>query len=414
MALRYLFVDMNSFFASVEQQLNPRLRGRPVAVVPVDANTTGIIAASIEAKRHGIKTNTPVWEAKQKCPGIVLIVAHHQKYLNTHEQIVRAVGSCLPVSRVMSIDEMNCALMGEEREPDVVSRIAKEIKIAIHREAGEWMRCSIGVGPSVMLAKVAADMQKPDGFTMIRSEDLPHALLRLTLTDFPGIGPRMEKRFHKYGITTVQQLVGLSAAALCQIWGSRVHGWRWWYLLRGDDVPDKPTKTKTIGHSHVLPPNLRNEHGAQGVVAKLVHKAAARLRKANYWAGAIALDVGTLGRERWSAIVKLPQCQDTPLLLGAVSQMWAARPKGPPYQVGVTLTELVPAKSATPSLFEQDRKPNELSHAMDAVNRAMGPNTVYFGGMFGRQLSAPMRVSFTHIPDEETESADSHKRYGWG
>ena len=233
MPLRYLFIDMNAYFASVEQQDRPELRGRPVAVVPVDANTSSCIAASYEAKRKGVRTGTPVWQAKLLCPGIVCVHARHERYVQVHKLIVKAVGRCAPVDKVMSIDEMACKLIGSERRPADATAIALKIKAEIKRTVGDYLTCSIGVGPNVMLAKVAGDMMKPDGLTFLHPEELPGNLYPLKITDFPGIGPRMEKRFHRYGVTTVQQLMGLTVAGLSRVWESKVMGERWFYLLRG-------------------------------------------------------------------------------------------------------------------------------------------------------------------------------------
>src|SRR5262249_18929028 len=193
--LRSLFIDMNSFFATVEQQDDRSLRGKPVAVIPTDAETTACIAASHEAKQFGIKTGTPVWEARKLSRGTIIFkVARHQRYVLMHNRIVNAVGSCLPVGRVMSIDEMSCRLVGQERSAERAKAVAQRIKAAIREQAGEHMSCSIGVGPNEMLAKIAADMQKPDGLVVLADEDLPTALHPLRLTDFPGVGPRMERR----------------------------------------------------------------------------------------------------------------------------------------------------------------------------------------------------------------------------
>ena len=261
MPLRYLFVDFNAYFASVEQQDDKTLRGKPVVVVPVLADTTCCIAASYETRKFGVKTGTPVWEAKRKCPDLILRVGRHERYVEVHHEIVRAVGRCLPVLQVMSVDEMSCRLIGDERTPSRASAIAGQIKAEI-RQKFDHLTCSIGVGPSVMLAKVAGDMQKPDGLTFFDDADLPGKLLRLELTDFPGIGPRMEIRFHRFGVRTVEHLLALSPTQMCHVWGSRIHGSRWWHLLRGEDVSGGPTKRRTVGHSHVLPPALRSEAGA--------------------------------------------------------------------------------------------------------------------------------------------------------
>jgi len=400
MPLRFLFIDMNAYFASVEQQDEPALRGKPVAVVPVEAMTSCCIAASYEAKAKGVRTGTPVWEAMKLCPGIVLRVGRHDRYVEVHHQIVRAVGRCIPVSTVMSIDEMACKLLGDEREPEKVSRIAKHIKQEIREKVGDYLKCSIGVAPNRMLAKVAGDMQKPDGLTLIRSEDLPAKLYKLKLTDFPGIGPRMERRFHRHGITTVQQLIALKANMLSTIWGSRIHGERWYHLLRGDEVPDIITHRRTVSHSHVLPPELRTDAGSRGVMVKLIHKAAARLRTIDYWAGSLSVTVRHRDGTRWDAGCKLAHCQDTLNLLKAFSAMWETRNGDMiPLQVGMMLSDLIPSRAATPSLFEQDRQATVVSHVMDKVNRTFGKNSIHFGTLFGAEETAPTRISFTRIPE---------------
>jgi DNA polymerase-4 len=411
--LRYLFIDMNSYFASVEQQFNPALRGKPIAVVPMaGVTTTCCIAASREAKKFGIKTGTPVWQARHLCPDVVLVAAHHERYISTHEAIVKAVGECVPVGQIKSVDEMCCTLIGAEREPANAIALAERIKRTIRERAGQCLTCSIGIGPNVMLAKLGTDLHKPDGLVVIRDGDLPHRLHSLSLTDFCGIGKQMEKRFHRFGVTTVEQMLRLAPGHLCRIWGSKVHGWRWWYALRGHDVPDKPTTRRTVGHSHILPPEERNEEGARGVLMRLVHKAAARMRKIEYCAGAVVLFVHYRDEGGWGASVGVPHCSDTPMLLEAAAHLWRQRPPGPPFQLGVTFTDLKPAAGVTPSLFEADHRAQRVSEAMDEANRRFGPNALHFGSIIGHKKAAPMRISFTHIPDEETESAASLRHYG--
>jgi len=410
MPLRHLFVDMNSFFASVEQQERPELRGRPVAVVPMLADSTSCIAASYEAKAFGVKTGTPVWEAKRLCPGLVFVAGNHRRYVQMHHRIVDAVGSCVPVRKIRSVDEMVCDLLGEERKPENAAALAGRIKAAIFARAGDWMRCSIGVGPNELLAKMAADMKKPDGLTLIADAELPHALHGLKLTDFPGVAKRMERRLHLHGIFTVQQFCAAPAATLGQVWGSRMLGEKWYRLVRGEDVAEKPTHRHTVGHSHVLPPELRTEAGAYGVLVRLAHKAAARMRKIGYWTGSVSVGVSFQNREAnrksgWSAFgwgdsCRIGHCEDTPTILRAVSHLWKKKPtEGIPMKVGLTLADLRPAKTATPSLFAEERGQADLSRAMDEVNREFGASVVHFGSMFGMKDEAPTRIAFTQIPD---------------
>jgi len=410
--LRHLFIDMNAFFASVEQQDNPSLRDKAVAVIPTDAETTACIAACYKAKKYGVKTGTPVWQARKMCPGLVCIVANHKRYVIMHNRIVAAVERVVPVENVMSIDEMSCQLVGDERKPDNAADISLRIKSEICSLAGECMRCSIGVGPNVMLAKVAADMQKPDGLTMLTDADMPR-LHQLKLTDFPGVGPRMERRLKLFGIFTVEQFCRAPAKTLAEIWGSKLLGERWYRLLHGEDVADTPTRRQTVSHSHILPPELRTDEGAYGVLMRLVHKAAARMRKIGYWAGAVSVGVSFLRSEPgdsvwWEESVRVPRCQDTPTILAAASKLWELRPwrashppaeRRKPFKVGTVLSDLVPARCATPSLFDEDRQGESISAAMDDVNAEFGASVVYLGAMFGMRDAAPSRVAWTQIPD---------------
>jgi DNA polymerase-4 len=409
MAVRNLFIDMNAYFASVEQEDRPELRGKPVAVIPTEAETTSCIAASYEAKRFGVRTGTPVWEARRLCPGIICVLADHKRYVIMHNRIVDAVGTVLPVHQVLSIDEMSCRLIGDERRPERAAAAALAIKEAIRKRAGRSLSCSIGIAPNTLLAKVAADMRKPDGLTLLNDSDLPDALHGLKLQDFPGIGPRMARRLNLHGVLAVQQLCAMSEKGMAEVWGSTVLGSRWYRVLRGEDVSDPRTRRQTVSHSHILPPDLRTGAGAYGVLVRLTHKAAARLRKIGYWAGAVGVSAGFLdqdrrqrsgwGRSGWSTWQHIPHCQDTPNILRAVELLWAQRPPRTPFQVGMVLSDLLPARSATRSLFEDDRKAADLSYAMDEVNREFGASVVHFGAMHGLEDAAPNRIAFTQIPD---------------
>ena len=161
--LNWLFVDLNSYFASVEQEVRPDLRGRPVGVVPMMADTTVCIAASYEAKAFGVKTGTMVGDAKRMCPEIVLVEARHELYVDYHHRVVEAVESCLPVTAVLSIDEMACRLMGRERPLLAAMELGRKVKATIREKVGPMLRSSVGLATNRYLAKVASDMEKPDG-----------------------------------------------------------------------------------------------------------------------------------------------------------------------------------------------------------------------------------------------------------
>jgi DNA polymerase-4 len=403
--LRYLFVDFNAYFASVEQQFRPELRGRPVAVVPVVAATSCCIAASYEARRFGVRTGTIVHEARRLCPGLRLVEARPKLYVETHHRLVDAIASVRPVSAVLSIDEMACRLIGAEQEPDAVVSAALAMKDAVRRQVGEHLRCSIGAAPNRLLAKVASDMQKPDGLTLIRPEELPGRLEGLRLTDLPGIAGRMERRLRAQGVTTVARFCQLTVAEQARVWGSRVVGEAWYHHVRGEDIPERPTRRRTLGHSHVLPPDWRTDAAARAVLVRLVHKAAARLRDVGYWAGSVSVGVSFRGREGWHERQRTSPCQDTLTLIRLAVGLWERRPAGPPLKVGVVFGDLVPDQAVTPSLFAEDRRLIELARAMDRLNRQFGAHSVYFGGMHGAQSRGGTRIAFNRIPDIDLPDA---------
>src|SRR5436305_509412 len=205
--VNWLFVDMNSYFASVEQQEQPQLRGKPTAVVTVDVDSTCCIAASYEAKAFGVSTGTQLSEAKKRCPGLQVVEARHDLYVKYHNRIKEAVESCLHVSKIVSVDEMECELLGPERQPQTALALARKVKQAIRDSVGECLRCSVGLAPNRLLAKMASNMKKPDGLVLITRDQLPDVLFSFKLRDIPGVGERMEIRLPKQGIVNMKQLL---------------------------------------------------------------------------------------------------------------------------------------------------------------------------------------------------------------
>jgi DNA polymerase-4 len=396
--VRWLFLDLNSYFASVEQELRPELRGKPIAVVPLMADTTFCIAASYEAKAFGVKTGTRVDDAKKMCPRLVCVQARHDAYVKFHHAIVDAVESCVPVHAVVSIDEMACKLTGSQQQVEKATKLALRIKQTIKDNVGSTLRCSIGLAPNRFLAKVASDMQKPDGLTIIEQKDLPDILFKLRTIDFPGIGRQMEKRLQQFEIFTAKDLLSRSESDLRKVWGGVV-GARYWHLLRGEDLEELETRRRTVGHSHVLPPSERTKEGAFGVAQKLIHKAAARLRRMQYWSSSLALSVKFMNRPRWETHVNFVKCQDTLTLLEALQTLWCKFPEaGKPLQVGVMLYNLVPDHLHNFGLFDEEKRTG-LAKAMDVLNKKYGKTAVHFGGMTGN--AAPTRIAFTNIPELE-------------
>jgi len=391
---------MNSYFASVEQQDHPSLRGRPVGVVPVLAQSTCCIAASYEAKAQGVRTGTGVRQARSLCPQIRFALARPKRYVQVHHQILDAAESCLHIDQVPSIDEMYGRLLGEERSPQRAAQIAHAVKAAIRESVGEFVRCSIGLAPNPWLAKVATDLQKPDGLVMILPEQMPEIICTLKLTDLPGIARGISARLSRHGVHSVAQLCSLSKHQLCDIWESDVIGALWWHQLQGHDLPLRRTHRRTVSHSHVLPPKWRTGEGARAVMVKMIHKAAARMRRLDHAAGRLTIKVRFLDAPRWKRRAPLGLSRDTLTILRAFAPLWNQRPPGTPRQVAVELSELTPDHAATLPLFDEPKHLTHLAEIMDRIDDRYGRYTIYFGAMSGAQDTAPTRISFTHVPED--------------
>ena len=404
MTLRSLLVDFNSYFASVEQQVEPRLRGKPLGVVPMLADTTVCIAASVEAKPFGVKTGTKVADARRMCPGIEFVVARHELYIDFHHRAVAAVDKVVPVRAVLSIDEMDCELTGRWREPERALRIARDVKTQLRGEIGECLRTSIGIGPNTFIAKTASDMMKPDGLVMIQKSELPDRLFDLDVRALSGIGAKMEERLAKHGIRTVKDLAARSVDELRAVWGS-VGGEIMYNRIRGEQAVDGVADTHSISHSSVLGPDRRNPDDAFAVLNRLTQKAAQRLRKAGYYAGRVAVDLKYLDGAHWHQEMRLVDTQDTMTFLHALEKLWSKRPKTRRtiLKVGMAFSDFVSERDHTGSLFASEDKSKALYSTLDKLNARFGRQAVYFASAHKARDRSSLHIAFNHIPDPETE-----------
>lgn len=389
--LRMLFLDLNAYFASVEQAERPELRGKPIAVVPLLADTTFVIAASYEAKQHGVKTVMRVDEAKRRCPELQLIEARPPLYVHYHRHILDVVESVLPIDRVCSIDEMRFKLIGAERQPAKAMELAHQIKKAIRGKVAESMTCSIGIAPNAFLAKLGTEMQKPDGLVVIQGDELPDRLKGMKLTTFTGINWRMAARLKAHGIFTSDDLIARTPRELKVAFGG-YQGERWWSMLRGYDVQFDIEEGKTLSHSHVLPPRLRTDVGCREVLLRLTHKAAARLRSKNLWATEMGVSVN--GTKGWHAHCSLPPTQDSVTMTERLLELWEGRSYEGPLNVGVVFSGLLQPEQVTPSLFDDTIGRAKLSDAVDKMNSKFGKNSIFLASLEKVRNNADEKIAF--------------------
>ena len=413
MILNWLYLDLNSYFASVEQQLQPKLQNKPVAIVPTMTDATCAIAASYEAKAYGVKTGTMIYEAKKLCPEIICVQANHENYVMYHHKILAEINKYIPIEIISSIDEVACKLIGSQKNEAQARQIAKNIKIGIQENIGQYIRCSIGIAPNRFLAKTASNLEKPDGLQVLYGKDIPDRIKHFKLSDLTGIGRAMEYRLNKSGILSIQELYNISPKHMRKIWGN-VQGEKFWYMLRGKEIADIKTERKTIGHSHVLEPKWRLVELAEKVMLRLLLKASSRLRRMDYYCSRLSLSIRTENNLRLEGKSRFYRACDNKKLQEEATKIWAQLIKKRNFKqikkISITLYNLKKKSDLQPELFQNFNKKitldtnrfEKLSKTMDNINTRFGRDSVTIGGLPNKIKSfSGTRIAFTRIPDRQ-------------
>lgn len=345
-----LHVDMNSYFATVEQQANPLLRGKPVAVSGRPHINSVVAAASLEAKKFGVRSGMNTWEAKKLCPTLIFIPGDPAKYLATTSKLLKIFKSYSPTVEIFSIDEVFLELDG-----DLVA-VATQIKQRIREEIGEHISCSIGIAKNKFLAKLASERKKPDGLTVVTQENLDEILLTSKLDDFCGIGRQTLKRLQGMGIYTVAQLRQIPKEFI----GQKLHN----MAFGIDDSPvvsDQP-EAKSFSHSLTLPKETDDRDYIEAVLLYLSEKVARRMRVDNF-----------CGRTIFCNGIQetLPYYTDNSQEIFETGKKILTELSIRAIYVGIT--NLQPKNQTNLSFFNQDH----LVTAMDQVNNRFGENTIF-------------------------------------
>lgn len=405
--VEHLYLDFDGFFASVEQLRDPSLRGRPIGVVPYEGGRTCIIACSREAKALGVKNIMMVDEARAICRDLVLVPQRPDLYRRAHNALVSEIASVIPVDQVKSIDELSCRL--DEAQRADPATLAATIKRTIRYNIGATLTCSIGIAANRHLAKIASDTQKPDGLTIWYPSLMPGPLLRIPLSDIPGIGASMIRRLARARIGSVEQLLATQPKQLRAIWGN-ITGERMWYALHGYALEPPRSGRGMFGHARVLPPEARTLADARQIARLLLVKAGRRARREGYFCG--LLMVWLRGFDRgWSDSIALPQVQDDQALLSALATVWdritaPLHPRTRLLRVGVTLGELTPEGARQLDFLRDDdaarRKWEAIGRATDGLNARFGRTVVSLGPWAppaGGNVGG--KISYTRIPGAE-------------
>ena len=343
-------------------------------------------------------------DARRRCPGFALVPQQPDLYTRIHHRIVAAVLDVLPIDAVCSIDEFAATV-----EPrDIPAALTHQIKQRLRDAVGVHITCSIGYAPNRWLAKIAADLDKPDGLTVLHPRDLPGRLLTLDLEDLPGVATRMRTRLARGGLTSVGDLWQADPLPLRLAWGS-VTGARLWYALHGYAVAPPRTQRRSIGHGRVLPPGQRQAPAARILARQLVVKAARRMRREGHFAQRLTLSVDCLDAPRWTAAAPVAAANDDRAGLETLAGLWAAlveaRPQATLFRLTVAFDRFRPAEAVQLTLpwhAPDDRsRVVRLTAAVDALNSRYGRTLIGYGqcGEPGGYVGA--KIVYGRIPELE-------------
>jgi DNA polymerase-4 len=376
---------MNAFFASVEQVSNPKLRGKPIAVVG-SSHRTVITTASYEARAFGVKTGMNVPEARRACPSLILVMGDNRKYTSANAKMLEVFSRYTPIVEVFSIDEAfldvtaSCLLFGGGAD------IAQKIKNEIKKEIG--ITCSVGVAPNKLLAKLASDMQKPDGLTIIEPERISEVMENLPASELCGIGPNLTATLAAMDIKTCGELGRASASALRSRFG--IIGERLKLMGMGIDESDvipmgEEEEAKSVGHSMTLGRDTGDKEELAVYLLQLSEMVGRRMRRGNYLGDTITLTLRYSDFRTFSQSMrfKKPVNDGLDIYIMAMKLFRPFRLAMKVRLVGVSVSGLT-CDPMQVSLFEEDRKKTAVTSAMDTINDRYGDFTVTWGALLAR------------------------------
>jgi DNA polymerase-4 len=376
-----LHVDMDAFFASVEQLDNPALRNKPVLVG--HAGPRGVVAAaSYEARRFGCHSAQPMIVAKRLCPQAIVVPGRFDRYRELSHQIHALFERFTPIVEPVSIDEAYLDITGSLALHGSAESIARQLKILIRNDTG--LTASVGVAPNKYLAKLASDMQKPDGLVIIRPEDIENILPNLPVGRIWGIGKRSEESLASAGIKTIADLRRMPPDWLAARFGSSAEHFLNLAFGRDDRPVFTDRDTKSIGHEQTFSTDLGNPEDIRTILLEQVEQVAWRLRRHQLLARRVALKIRFGDFQTISRSQTLAEPTDrTDLLLEAslaLFDAWQKSSFSPVRLIGMTAEDLSTHISQL-SLFGQSEndKARNLDRTLDAINSKYGNRSIHRG-----------------------------------
>ena len=412
-----MHIDLNSCFATIEQQANPFLRGKPIAVAAYATPNGCILAPSIEAKKYGIKTGMRVKDGRVLCPSLIVLPPDPWKYRNVHLALRGLLSEYTNDFYPKSIDEFVLNLDGYSELPlrfspyKVVAQypipspmhaIALEVKRRIKKEIGEWLTVSIGIAPNRFLAKVASSLRKPDGLDEINKDNFLEVYKNLELTDLPYIKVQNAARLNNMGIFTVLDFYSAPIWRLKAAFES-INGYYWYVRLHGWEIDDIVFARRSYGNSYALPKPLSTSDELSPILSKLVEKTGARLRRAGYKARGIHVAISYRDGSFWHKGRSFPKVffDSRDIYKEAYKIMLDSPYKKPVRELAVACFNLIKLSLTQLELFNDIVKRQSLVKAVDKINERWGSFIITPARMLGTQNSVPDRIAFGGVKELE-------------
>jgi DNA polymerase-4 len=393
-----LHIDLNSCFATVEQQARPTLRNRPLAVTNRLTKNACVVAVSYEAKAFGVKVGMGFAEAKALAPELIMVETDPPKYHHVYKKLVGIMRSYSPNFGMKSIDEGIIDFHGTRANVNKrpLAVIGHEIKQRLRGEVGSWMKCNIGIAPNRFLAKTAAGLHKPDGLDVITHKNLRRTLSAMELTDLTGIAERNQARLNSAGILTPLQFLDAPSDVLVSKVFRSVCGEDWHKRLRGWEVDDIEYDTKTVGRQFVMDEWQPSEETLLSRLSHLCETTAMKLRYRKLAARGIYVYLLYANGDVWYE----RQMFKTPVTSGAdvyrrALLLFNRRPRGDWVRVmSVSCYRVEPANTNQMSLLEEINKEAWLSEAIDTINNQYGEFTITYASSLAAKGFIKQKIPF--------------------
>lgn len=397
-----MHIDLNSCFATVEQQANPLLRNKPIGVAAYDSPRGVIIAPSVEAKKLGIKVGFRVSEAKKICPNIQILEPDTEKYRFVHHTLKNLLSQYTSELQPKSVDEFILDFKNTPRyrlgqNDKELIKIGAEIKKRIKTEVGDYVTVSVGISKNKFLAKTASNLKKPDGLDFINQHNYKKIYLGLELMDLTGIAGKSLVRLNNHGIHTVWDFYNASSYKLRTVFQSVVGNY--WYLkLRGYEIENYKDVRKSFGHQYSLPKPLKTLPELTPILTKLVEKMGSRLRNSGYKTQGVHLSILYTDYTRWHKSLKTKKAlYDSRDIYKEILKLFLQSPKKEVRILGISCFNLTRADVLQLELFSDVEKDHNLTKLLDSVNNKWGGFVISPASMLEAKNHVHDRIGFGNV-----------------